>query len=41
MSKFGLQKSVQMGLNNYEEFMALIEQGKAIVSKFMENFFVA
>ena len=40
-SKFSLQLSIMDGMKEYETFTQTIESGKNIISKFMENFFIA
>ena len=39
--KLGLQLSIMASVKNYEQFQKDIEQGKNIVSKFLENFFIS
>ena len=38
--KLNLQLSIRSGLHDYEAYCAQLEQGKNIVSKFIENFFL-
>ena len=38
--KLNLQLSIRSGLHDYENYCAQLEQGKNIVSKFIENFFL-
>ena len=40
MKKFGLSQAVSMGLKDYENFCDQIEQGKNIIQKFRDNFFI-
>ena len=39
-SKLNLQQSIRSGIHDYENYTALLEQGKNIVQKFLENFFL-
>jgi hypothetical protein len=40
VSKFGLAQAVSLGLKDYQNFTEQIEQGKNIISKFKDNFFI-
>jgi len=39
-SKLNLQLSIRSGIYDYENYCALLEQGKNIVTKFLDNFFL-
>ena len=39
--KLGLQKSLMLAIKNYEQFQTDIDQGKSIIKKFLENFFIS
>lgn len=36
-----MQQAIYKGLRDYEEFQSELEQGKNIVVKFLENFFIS
>jgi hypothetical protein len=40
VKKFGLSQAVSMGLKDQENFKEQIEQGKNIIAKFKDNFFI-